>query len=91
MKYKIHYGKAGTYGETKTTEYRDLASQPIATVYWLSTTQVTIILYTSRGAMHSRTGPRDNERIEAICEAWLNEQGYTEKAGETVDVRAYND
>lgn len=51
---------------------------------------VSINLYDDKGVAHTRTGPND-QRVYAIADAWLKEQGYTEKAADLADVRADND
>jgi len=87
MKYHVHHGKVGTYGEIRTTEYRDSANRPLATIQ--HGTPCTVTLY-SKGVAHSRSGPPDT-RVEEICLAHLSSLGYTEEGSSTWDLKAYND
>lgn len=93
MKYRVHYGKAGQYGELQSTRWETLDKRPIAsTCEGVGTTTVSVTLYNRAGKGFYRSG-FTKEQAEAIVAAYLIERGFTEhvESQDTTDVRAYNE
>jgi hypothetical protein len=87
MKYRVHHGKAGVYGEIAYVEYLD-GMKTIAR-YQMGEA-VIVTLHGRDGVGHPRKGFTPEQAV-AICEAHMTERGYTERVDETWDIRAYND
>lgn len=77
------------YGYNKVYEYLDTARRPIVQMQETKD-GVAMTLFDKKGNGHTRVGPND-PRVYAIADAWLKEQGYTEKLADLADVRADND
>lgn len=90
MKYHIHHGKAGVYGEIDMSKFLD-GRKEIAVIEGNGPTYL-VVLYNTQGVAYPRRGFTMVE-ANAIIAAHLNERGYTEHDDkrDTWDIRAYND
>jgi hypothetical protein len=98
MKYHVHHGKAGVYGEIAYREWLDGNKAIVSIEETLPFPYVkgkpvtyTITLYNDKGVGYTRRGFSETT-ADAICKAHLLERGYTEHdERDTWDIRAYND
>lgn len=90
MKYHVHYGKVGTYGEVDKSSYRNEKREPIASIEGNGPTYI-VTLYNAAGKMFPRDGFTMVQAKEIVA-AHLKERGYEhDKTRDTWDLKAYND
>lgn len=90
MKYHVHHGRVGVYGEIDTSKWLD-GNKEIAVIEGNGPTY-TVSLYNDKGVAYPRRGFMFVV-AQAIVQAHLIERGYTEHVEklDTWDIRAYND